>query len=149
MPISKSLKIRLTALSSAGEEEAGSKSPAVTTAQPSPSIPARTAPIYDYERVRHVPGMAKKKGYTAPGPTKVPYHPFNYQMAAVIFMRVVSRYGTVTMRCWMKPLTAPPGGKRWSVILSKTVRDRGKKVNYKVVQYHLFNIKRHLVDVNA
>ncbi|GFS56591.1 uncharacterized protein TNIN_345451 [Trichonephila inaurata madagascariensis] len=63
---------KLTALSSAGEEEAGSKSPAVTTAQPSPSVPAPTSsgplhpPIYDYERVRHVPGMAKKKGHTAP-----------------------------------------------------------------------------------
>ncbi|GBM97512.1 hypothetical protein AVEN_171583-1 [Araneus ventricosus] len=32
-------------------------------------------------------------------------------MAAAIFVRVVSRYGKVTMRYWMKPLTAPPGGK--------------------------------------
>ncbi|GBN09923.1 hypothetical protein AVEN_216279-1 [Araneus ventricosus] len=47
-------------------------------------------------------------------PTKVPYHPFNYRMAAAIFIRVVSRYGKVTMRYWMKPLTTPPGGKRWS-----------------------------------
>ncbi|GBN49290.1 hypothetical protein AVEN_62957-1 [Araneus ventricosus] len=47
-------------------------------------------------------------------PTKVPYHPFNFRMAATIFMRVVSRHGKVTMSYWMKPLTAPPGGKRWS-----------------------------------
>ncbi|GBN38854.1 hypothetical protein AVEN_137852-1, partial [Araneus ventricosus] len=47
-------------------------------------------------------------------PSKVPYLPFNYRMAAAIFMRVVSRYGKVTLRYWMKPLTAPPGGKRWS-----------------------------------
>ncbi|GBO27241.1 hypothetical protein AVEN_233635-1 [Araneus ventricosus] len=47
-------------------------------------------------------------------PTKVHYHPFNYRMAAAIFIRVVSRHGKVTMRYWMKPLTAPPGGKRWS-----------------------------------
>ncbi|GBO32859.1 hypothetical protein AVEN_5014-1, partial [Araneus ventricosus] len=46
-------------------------------------------------------------------PTKVPYHPFNYRMAAAIFIRVVSRHGILTMRYWMKPLTAPPGGKRW------------------------------------
>ncbi|GBM06607.1 hypothetical protein AVEN_140998-1, partial [Araneus ventricosus] len=48
------------------------------------------------------------------GATKVPYHPFNYQMAAAIFIRVMSRHGKVTMRYWMKPLTASPGGKRWS-----------------------------------
>ncbi|GBN60069.1 hypothetical protein AVEN_10094-1 [Araneus ventricosus] len=47
-------------------------------------------------------------------PTKDPYHPFNYPMAAAIFIRVVSRHGTVTMWYWMKPLTAPPGGKRWT-----------------------------------
>ncbi|GBM27649.1 hypothetical protein AVEN_49953-1 [Araneus ventricosus] len=47
-------------------------------------------------------------------PTKVPYHPFNYRMAAAIFIRVVSRHDKVTMRYCMKPLTAPPGGKRWS-----------------------------------
>ncbi|GBL86199.1 hypothetical protein AVEN_135116-1 [Araneus ventricosus] len=47
-------------------------------------------------------------------PTQVPYHPFNYRMAAAIFIRVVSRYDKVTMRYWMKPLTAPPGGKWWS-----------------------------------
>ncbi|GBM27150.1 hypothetical protein AVEN_207485-1 [Araneus ventricosus] len=47
-------------------------------------------------------------------PTKVPYHPFNYRKAAAIFIRVVLRHGKVTMRYWMKPLTAPPGGKRWS-----------------------------------
>ncbi|GBM07114.1 hypothetical protein AVEN_177078-1 [Araneus ventricosus] len=45
---------------------------------------------------------------------KVPYHPFNYRMAAAIFIRVMYRYGKVTMRYWMKPFTAPPGGKRWS-----------------------------------
>ncbi|GBM10220.1 hypothetical protein AVEN_177489-1 [Araneus ventricosus] len=44
--------------------------------------------------------------------TKVPYNPFNYRMAAAVFIRVVSRHGRVTMRYWMKPLTAPPGGKR-------------------------------------
>ncbi|GBO34074.1 hypothetical protein AVEN_158675-1, partial [Araneus ventricosus] len=45
-----------------------------------------------------------------------PYHPFNYRMAADIFIKVVSKYGKVTMRYWMKPLTAPapPGVKRWS-----------------------------------
>ncbi|GBM81815.1 hypothetical protein AVEN_12921-1 [Araneus ventricosus] len=48
------------------------------------------------------------------GATKVPYHPFNYRMAAAIFIRVVSRYDKVTMLYWMKPLTAPRGGKRWS-----------------------------------
>ncbi|GBN26113.1 hypothetical protein AVEN_149157-1 [Araneus ventricosus] len=66
------------------------------------------------------------RGYRLP--TKVPYHPFNYRMAAAIFIRVVSRHGKVTMRYWMKPLTAPPGengGVR--VIISKTVRDRGEK----------------------
>ncbi|GBL73014.1 hypothetical protein AVEN_128182-1 [Araneus ventricosus] len=47
-------------------------------------------------------------------PTKVPYQPFNYRMAAAIFIRVVSRYGKVTMRYWMKTLTEPTGGKRWS-----------------------------------
>ncbi|GBN03891.1 hypothetical protein AVEN_132944-1 [Araneus ventricosus] len=47
-------------------------------------------------------------------PTRVPYHPFNYRMAAGVFIRVVSKYGKVTMRYWIKPLTAPPGGKRWS-----------------------------------
>ncbi|GBN41450.1 hypothetical protein AVEN_30096-1, partial [Araneus ventricosus] len=47
-------------------------------------------------------------------PTKVPYHPLNYRIAAAIGIRVVSRYGKVSMRYWMKPLTAPPGGKRWS-----------------------------------
>ncbi|GBM44218.1 hypothetical protein AVEN_15557-1 [Araneus ventricosus] len=47
-------------------------------------------------------------------PTKVPYHPFNYRMATAISIRVVSRHGKVTMRYWMKPLTAPPGGKRRS-----------------------------------
>ncbi|GBO03950.1 hypothetical protein AVEN_220160-1 [Araneus ventricosus] len=47
-------------------------------------------------------------------PTKVPYHPFNYRMATALFLRVVSRHGKVTMRYWMKPLTTPPGGKRWS-----------------------------------
>ncbi|GBL92176.1 hypothetical protein AVEN_91517-1 [Araneus ventricosus] len=33
-------------------------------------------------------------------------------MAGAIFIRVVSRYGKVIMSYWMKPLTAPPGGKR-------------------------------------
>ncbi|GBL92041.1 hypothetical protein AVEN_102593-1 [Araneus ventricosus] len=47
-------------------------------------------------------------------PTKVSYRPFNYRMAAAIFIRVVSRHGKVTIRYWMKSLTAPPGGKRWS-----------------------------------
>ncbi|GBO15136.1 hypothetical protein AVEN_272155-1 [Araneus ventricosus] len=47
-------------------------------------------------------------------PTEVPCHSFNYRMAAAIFIKVVSRYGKVTMRYWMKPLTAPPGVKRWS-----------------------------------
>ncbi|GIY07366.1 hypothetical protein CDAR_434781 [Caerostris darwini] len=57
---------RLTALSSAGEEEAGSKSPAAAVT-PSPAAPVVRPPLYDYEaRVRHVPGMAKKKGYTVP-----------------------------------------------------------------------------------
>ncbi|GBM81860.1 hypothetical protein AVEN_219818-1 [Araneus ventricosus] len=37
-------------------------------------------------------------------------------MAAAIFIRVVSRYGKVTMCYWMKPLTAPPGGKRWRLV---------------------------------
>ncbi|GBN38724.1 hypothetical protein AVEN_13923-1 [Araneus ventricosus] len=61
-------------------------------------------------------------------PTKVPYHPFNYRVAAAIFIRVVSSYGEVTMRYWMKPLAAPPGGKRWiNVIIAKTVRDRGSE----------------------
>ncbi|GBM49427.1 Zinc transporter ZIP12 [Araneus ventricosus] len=42
-------------------------------------------------------------------------------MAAAIFIRVVSRYGKVTMRYWMKPLTASPGGKGGvRVIISKT-----------------------------
>ncbi|GBN90120.1 hypothetical protein AVEN_10906-1 [Araneus ventricosus] len=44
-------------------------------------------------------------------PTKVPYHHFNYLTATAIFIRVVSRYGKVTMRYWKKPLTAPPGGR--------------------------------------
>ncbi|GBO01701.1 hypothetical protein AVEN_104731-1 [Araneus ventricosus] len=61
-------------------------------------------------------------------PTEVPYHPFNYRTAAAIFIRVVSRYGKVTMRYGMKPLTAPPGGNGGvSVIISKPVRDRGKQ----------------------
>ncbi|GBN51997.1 hypothetical protein AVEN_173926-1 [Araneus ventricosus] len=46
-------------------------------------------------------------------PTQVLYHPFNYRMAAAIFIRVVSRHEKVTMRYWMKPLRATPGGKRW------------------------------------
>ncbi|GBN39462.1 hypothetical protein AVEN_189153-1 [Araneus ventricosus] len=46
--------------------------------------------------------------------TKVPHHPFNHRMSAAIVIRVVSRYGKVTLLYWMKPLTAPPGGKRWS-----------------------------------
>ncbi|GBO36570.1 hypothetical protein AVEN_120506-1 [Araneus ventricosus] len=44
-------------------------------------------------------------------PIEVPYNPFNYRMAAAIFIRVVSKHGKLTMRYWMKPLTAPPGGK--------------------------------------
>ncbi|GBM79996.1 hypothetical protein AVEN_108648-1 [Araneus ventricosus] len=40
-------------------------------------------------------------------------------MAAAIFMRVVSWYGKITMRYWMKPLTAPPGA-------FMTIRCRGK-----------------------
>ncbi|GBM48775.1 hypothetical protein AVEN_24961-1 [Araneus ventricosus] len=58
--------------------------------------------------------LAATSDYVYLVPTKVPYHPFNYRMAAAIFIRVVSRHGEVTMRYWMKPLTAPPGGKRWS-----------------------------------
>ncbi|GBL77460.1 hypothetical protein AVEN_41848-1 [Araneus ventricosus] len=61
------------------------------------------------------PYRCRRERYIAGAvPTKVPYHPFNYQMVAAIFIRVVSRHGKVTMRYWMKPLTAPPGGKRWS-----------------------------------
>ncbi|GBN68101.1 hypothetical protein AVEN_213386-1 [Araneus ventricosus] len=45
---------------------------------------------------------------------KLPYHTFKYRMAAAIFIRVVSRRGKLIMRYWMKPFTAPPGGKRWS-----------------------------------
>ncbi|GBM57857.1 hypothetical protein AVEN_258511-1 [Araneus ventricosus] len=56
----------------------------------------------------------KDKEKEALVPTKVPYHPFNYRMAAAIFIRMVSRHGKVTMRYWMKPPTAPPGEKRWS-----------------------------------
>ncbi|GBL77956.1 Tissue factor pathway inhibitor [Araneus ventricosus] len=58
--------------------------------------------------------LCKKAFYSMEVPTQVPYHPFNYRMAAAIFIRVLSRYGKVTIRYWMKPLTAPPGGKRWS-----------------------------------
>ncbi|GBN87997.1 hypothetical protein AVEN_274566-1 [Araneus ventricosus] len=54
-------------------------------------------------------GIRCRKNYRLP--TKVPYHPFNYRMAAAIFIRVVSRHGKVTRRYWMKPLTAPPGVK--------------------------------------
>ncbi|GBM95462.1 hypothetical protein AVEN_55007-1 [Araneus ventricosus] len=50
-------------------------------------------------------------------PTKVPYLPFNYRMAAAILIRVTSRFGKVTMCYWMKRLTAPPGGKRWNLAL--------------------------------
>ncbi|GBM87806.1 hypothetical protein AVEN_189422-1, partial [Araneus ventricosus] len=47
-------------------------------------------------------------------PIKVPHHPLNYRMAAAIVIRVVSRQSKMTVRYWMKPLTAPSGGKRWS-----------------------------------
>ncbi|GBM90575.1 hypothetical protein AVEN_81558-1 [Araneus ventricosus] len=55
-------------------------------------------------------------------PTQVPYHPFNYRMAAAIFIRVMSRHGRVTMRYWMKLPTrhlVKNGGV--SVIISKTI----------------------------
>ncbi|GBL79739.1 hypothetical protein AVEN_18260-1 [Araneus ventricosus] len=51
-------------------------------------------------------------------PTKVSYHSFNYGIAGAIFIRVVSKYGKVTMRYWMKPLTAPPGGNGELALLS-------------------------------
>ncbi|GBM82702.1 hypothetical protein AVEN_215382-1 [Araneus ventricosus] len=47
-------------------------------------------------------------------PNQVPYYPLSYRMDAAIFIRVVSRYGKVIMCYWMKALSAPPGGKRWS-----------------------------------
>ncbi|GBN81076.1 hypothetical protein AVEN_187167-1 [Araneus ventricosus] len=68
--------------------------------------------------------------------TKVPYHPFNYRMAAAIFIRVVSRYDKVTMRCWMKPPTAPPAVKTeaiWTsseIPLPKTRSHRNLKDSY-------------------
>ncbi|GBM71717.1 hypothetical protein AVEN_83478-1 [Araneus ventricosus] len=50
-------------------------------------------------------------------PIQVPYHPFNFRMAAAIFIRVVSRHGKVPVRYCVKPLTAPAGGKRWRIDL--------------------------------
>ncbi|GBN66110.1 hypothetical protein AVEN_264500-1 [Araneus ventricosus] len=44
--------------------------------------------------------------------TEAPYYPSNNPIAAAIFIRVVTRHGEVTMRYWMKTLTAPPGGKQ-------------------------------------
>ncbi|GBM94891.1 hypothetical protein AVEN_118189-1 [Araneus ventricosus] len=64
----------------------------------------------------------KKKMVNLGVPTEVPYHPFNYRMAAAIFIRVVSKHGKVSMRYWMKPLTAPPGENGGvSVSISKTL----------------------------
>ncbi|GBL88130.1 hypothetical protein AVEN_117737-1 [Araneus ventricosus] len=54
------------------------------------------------------------KLYTNRVSTQVPYHPLKYLMAAAIFIRMMSRFGKVTMRYWIKPLTAPPGGEGWS-----------------------------------
>ncbi|GBL72987.1 hypothetical protein AVEN_50440-1 [Araneus ventricosus] len=41
---------------------------------------------------------------------------------------------------WMKPLTAPPGGKQYEI---------DEKVNSKVVEHHRFSTKRHLMVMNA
>ncbi|GBO42469.1 hypothetical protein AVEN_156657-1 [Araneus ventricosus] len=59
------------------------------------------------------PGVPRVCGEKTPDRVP-PYHPFNYRMSAAIFIRVMSRHGQVTMHHWMKPLTAPPGGKEWS-----------------------------------
>ncbi|GBL70884.1 hypothetical protein AVEN_73728-1 [Araneus ventricosus] len=66
-------------------------------------------------------------------------------MAAANLIKVVSRHGKVIMRYWMKPLTAPSGGKRDGVrvIISR------EKVNHKVVEHHRFSTKRHLMVMNA
>ena len=66
--------------------------------------------------------------------------------AALKLFAIVSRYSKVDMSYWIKPRMKPPGGKHGtSIPVSKNKRVRKKKI-YKIVEHHLFNIKRHILN---
>ncbi|GBN43055.1 hypothetical protein AVEN_106008-1 [Araneus ventricosus] len=64
-------------------------------------------------------------------------------MAAAIFIRVVSRHGKVTMRYWMKPLTAPPGGPAPTTKEDPTKMRLGPKTD--VIPFHRMTDTPHAV----
>ncbi|GBM62630.1 hypothetical protein AVEN_187036-1 [Araneus ventricosus] len=83
-------------------------------------------------------------------PTKVPYHPFNYRMAAAIFIRVVSMHGksdyalldeTTYSAAWWKTVEL--------ALLPLKRYEIEEKVNDKVVEHNRFSTKRHLIIMNA